>query len=86
MDVKCGQGAFLENLEDCKTFAGILAKTGVGLGMQTSAVITNMNSPIGFMIGNSLEVLESVHCLQGKGPDDLMELVTTQGKSHSDFS
>ena len=81
MDIKCGRGAFFTNLEDAKTLAGILAKTGVGLGMTTSAVVTNMDSPIGFMIGNSLEVLESIYCLQGKGPDDLMELVTTQGNT-----
>ena len=50
-----------------------------GVGMKTIAFITSMEEPLGMMIGNSLEVLESVHCLQGKGPADVLELVVAQG-------
>lgn len=49
------------------------------VGIKTCAVITNMDHPIGNMVGNSLEIIETVECLQGRGPEDLMELVVTQG-------
>lgn len=47
--------------------------------MRTTAVLTSMNHPIGLTVGNSLEVTEAISSLQGKGPDDLIELVAIQG-------
>lgn len=51
--------------------------------MKTTAVLTSMNHPIGMTVGNSLEVMEAIESLHGKGPDDLIELVATQGKVSS---
>ena len=55
-------------------------KIGNELGMKTSALITDMNNPLGKMIGNALEVAESLQCLHGNGPSDLEDLVLKQGK------
>lgn len=54
-------------------------EAGNGLGICTAAVLSGMNSTIGRCVGNSVEVIESLETLKGNGPDDLMELVTTQG-------
>ena len=53
-----------------------------GLGIQTAALITSMDSPLGRAVGNALEVAECVHSLQGKGPNDLMDLVVHTGQLH----
>ena len=55
-------------------------KAGNGSGVKTIAMLTTMNTPLGNMIGNALEVAESIYCLHGNGPDDLMELVEKLGK------
>lgn len=55
---------------------------GNRLGMQVGAVLSRMDSTIGQLVGNSLEVVESLETLKGRGPDDLMELVTTLGEEH----
>lgn len=52
---------------------------GNGSGVKTMALLTDMNSPLGTMIGNALEVAESVYCLHGNGPEDLTDLVTRLG-------
>jgi len=52
---------------------------GCGLGIQTAALITSMDCPLGRAVGNALEVAESVHSLQGKGPKDLVDLVDRVG-------
>lgn len=52
---------------------------GNGLGLRTGAVLSCMDATIGRCVGNSLEVIESLETLKGRGPDDLMELVTTLG-------
>lgn len=79
LDVKCGKGAFFK----CKDTAGVLAKSmvaiGNGLGINTVALITRMDVPIGRNIGNALEVAESIQCLHGNGPRDVMELVINLG-------
>ena len=54
---------------------------GKGLGMKTSALITQMDNPLGKMIGNALEVAESVQCLHGNGPSDLEDIVLKLGKN-----
>ena len=55
---------------------------GCGLGIQTAALITSMDCPLGRAVGNALEVAESVHSLQGKGPKDLVDLVVHTGQLH----
>lgn len=79
LDVKCGQGSFMKNEKDARELAQWLADTANGLGIKTTAVLTKMDNPIGMTIGNSVEVIESIECLQGKGPKDLEELVCIQG-------
>ncbi len=79
MDVKVGRAAFMKNEDDARELAKSMSMTGQGLGMKTSVTLTEMNTPIGFAIGNSLEVLESIETLRGNGPSDLEELVCVQG-------
>lgn len=73
-DVKCGNGAFMKNLSDAETLAEFLVGTAKSMGKNSSALITSMDSPLGFKTGNFLEVEESLECLQGNGPDDVNEL------------
>tara|TARA_B100001750_G_C15466304_1_gene577241 strand:- start:586 stop:1584 length:999 start_codon:yes stop_codon:yes gene_type:complete len=79
MDVKVGRAAFMKNEDDARELARSMTATGEGLGMKTSVTLTEMNTPLGYAIGNSLEVLESVETLRGNGPADLEELVCVQG-------
>ncbi|XP_065668395.1 thymidine phosphorylase isoform X2 [Hydra vulgaris] len=80
LDVKYGRGSFQCTPTDAENLAKLLVAVGNGVGMKTTALITSMEEPLGMMIGNSLEVLESVHCLQGKGPSDVLDLVIAQGR------
>jgi thymidine phosphorylase len=79
LDVKCGNATFMKNEKDARELAQWLANTASALGIATTAVLTKMDEPIGMMIGNSVEVIESIQCLQGKAPKDLEELICTQG-------
>ena len=79
MDIKVGKAAFMKNEADARELAASMTSTGEGLGMRTTVTLTEMNTPIGFAIGNSLEVLESIETLRGNGPADLEELVCVQG-------
>ncbi len=78
-DVKCGSGAFMKTLEDAEALATSLVKTAAAMGKKASALITNMNTPLGVMVGNFLEIEETILCLQGKGPADVMELTYALG-------
>jgi pyrimidine-nucleoside phosphorylase len=73
-DVKTGSGAFMKSREDARTLARSLVRTGKALGRGVVAVITDMEQPLGLKVGNFPEVEESIDCLQGKGPRDLVEL------------
>jgi len=73
-DVKCGSGAFMKSREQARALAVSLARTGASLGRRVRAVITDMDQPLGRMIGNFLEVRECVQVLQGGGPRDLLHL------------
>lgn len=79
MDIKVGKAAFMENETNARELAASMSSTGEGLGMNTTITLTEMNTPIGFAIGNALEVLESIETLRGNGPADLEELVCVQG-------
>lgn len=78
-DVKCGPGAFMKTLPDAKALARSLVDTGSAMGKRIVAVITDMSSPLGRKVGNFFEVEESLDCLEGKGPPDVMELVLRLG-------
>ena len=73
-DVKCGSGAFMKTLEDARELALSLVRTGNSLGRRVRAVISDMDQPLGLMIGNFLEVREVVEMLRGGGPKDLLDL------------
>jgi pyrimidine-nucleoside phosphorylase len=74
LDVKYGSGAFMKTVEEAKVLARTMVNIGKELSRQTIAVLSNMNQPLGRAVGNSLEILEVVDALQGKGPSDLMEV------------
>ena len=71
LDVKCGSGAFMKTAEDASRLAREMVDIGRACGRRMSAVITNMDVPLGHCIGNGLEVAEAIAVLSGKGPDDL---------------
>ncbi|XP_076466532.1 thymidine phosphorylase-like [Babylonia areolata] len=79
LDVKTGNGAFMKQLDKAEELAKLMVDVGCGLGIRTAALISSMDSPLGRAVGHSLEVAESVHCLQGKGPQDLLDLVVDTG-------
>lgn len=76
IDVKVGNGALMKTEESAKKLAKLLVKIGKKYNKKVVCFITNMDEPLGYAIGNSLEVLESINTLIGKGPKDLTELVT----------
>jgi pyrimidine-nucleoside phosphorylase len=73
-DVKCGSGAFMKSQADARALAVSLARTGSSLGKKVRAVISDMDQPLGRMVGNFLEVRECLEVLQGRGPEDLRQL------------
>lgn len=79
LDVKCGQGAFMADATRARALATSLVAVGRGLGVETSALLTDMHDPLGRTVGNALEVIESIECLQGAGAPDVVELVAALG-------
>src|SRR5580693_2228491 len=74
LDVKTGSGAFMKSESDATFLAELMVETGERMGKHVVALITDMDQPLGMMIGNALEVVEVVEVLRGAGPDDLREL------------
>jgi len=79
LDVKTGNGAFMQTLAESQALAQSLVSIGKGYGIKTTALITDMNQPLGQAIGNWLEMKEAVQGLQGNGPADLMEVTYALG-------
>ncbi len=79
LDVKVGSGAFMKTLGDARTLARLMVAVGHGMGTSTTAIITDMQQPLGRMVGNTLEVAETIDVLQGGGPRDVVELTLALG-------
>jgi len=79
LDVKYGAGAVMKERQQARELAQWLVDTSNRVGVSTAALLTNMESPIGRSVGNALEVAETVQCLRGAGPSDMLELVTSLG-------
>ncbi len=76
LDVKTGSGSFMKTVEDSVALARLMVDIGKNAGKKIVALITDMDRPLGYSIGNSLEVIEAVETLKGRGPKDLTEVCT----------
>lgn len=79
MDVKSGSGAFMKTIEQSRELAASLMDIGRKMARLVTCVLSNMDQPLGRAVGNTLEVVESVECLRGNGPEDVRELVLELG-------
>ena len=79
LDVTTGSGAFMQKHKDALKLGKIMVDIGLELGRETVAVVSNMDEPLGFAIGNSLEVKEAIEVLKNRGPEDLRELCLVLG-------
>jgi pyrimidine-nucleoside phosphorylase len=75
LDVKCGHGAFMKTVDDARALAQSLVTIGTSAGVRTEALITRMDAPLGYAVGNALEIRECVQTLKGQGPATLTELI-----------
>ena len=79
LDVTVGKGAFMNNIDDARKLADTMIKIGKLANRETICVLTNMNQPLGYAVGNNLEVIEAVNCLKGNIPQDVKEVVLELG-------
>jgi pyrimidine-nucleoside phosphorylase len=73
-DVKCGPGAFMKTRAEARALATSLVNTGGSMGRKVVALITDMSEPLGYGVGNFFEIEETLDCLEGRGPEDVMAL------------
>lgn len=91
LDVKTGSGAFMKSETEAIELGRQMTQIGLSAGKETIAIVTDMDQPLGYAVGNSLEVMEAIDSLKGNGPEDLMELcyvfgaqlLTAAGKTNS---
>ena len=82
IDVTCGSGAFMKNLESAKDLARVMTKIGELANKETRCIITDMNQPVGHSVGNILEVIEAIDILKGKYlPEDIKDIITKLGSN-----
>ena len=74
LDVKVGSGAFMKNVDDATKLAELMVKIGSNAGRKVTAILTDMDEPLGKAVGNQLEVIEAINTLKGNGPKDLTDL------------
>jgi pyrimidine-nucleoside phosphorylase/thymidine phosphorylase len=74
LDVKTGEGAFMENIDDARALAKTMLEIGQGMGKKMAALVTDMSQPLGRTVGNALEVEEAIATLKGRGPKDVESL------------
>ena len=79
LDVKVGNGALMKNIDDARALAHMMIQIGKHYQKQVKCVLTNMEEPLGYAVGNGIEVMECIDTLKGNGPEDLKELVLTLG-------
>lgn len=79
LDVKVGSGAFMKTIEEGRKLANLMVNIGKNCGRKMTAILTDMDEPLGFAIGNSLEVIEAINTLKGHGPQDLTDLCVEIG-------
>lgn len=77
IDVKVGNGALMKDIKSAKELATLMCKIGKNYNKVVICILTNMFEPLGYAIGNSLEVIESINTLKGSGPKDLLEIIMT---------
>lgn len=79
LDVKTGNGAFMREQHDAEVLAQAMVEIGHGMGRSVVALLTDMNQPLGEMVGNAVEIIESIEVLHGKGPQDVVDLTGILG-------
>jgi len=79
LDVTCGSGSFMKNKEDAKKLAKMMTLIGKWAKRETKCIITNMDEPLGYTVGNTLEVIEAINALKGDMSEDVKEVVLNMG-------
>ena len=80
LDVKTGSGAFMRHYQDSKALAESLIAAAAGSGTRVEALITDMDRPLGVAAGNANEIVETIECLKGRGPEDVVEVTRAQAE------